>query len=93
MCEDSLEGFSWMKKNQNIRDLDDKLEKNWDFSRELQFWEINDHKLTMNGTEVETGESFPAFYFPITRDLEFKRIWVGISPIENAATLYLPEEH
>jgi len=72
-----------------------RLMKNWEFTRPLQLWEIQETSLKLMGREAEDGERFVGLSIPHdgleTETLPIQ-IWVDLDETAKTALLYLPSE-
>lgn len=74
-----------------------RLMRNWEFTRPLQLWEIQETSLKMMGRETEAGERFVGLSIPHdgvgieATELPIQ-IWVETDETAQAAMLYLPSE-
>ncbi len=72
-----------------------RLMKNWDFTRPLQLWEIQETSLKLMGREAEDGERFVGLSIPhdgLEREALPIQIWVDLDETAKTALLYLPSE-
>lgn len=71
-----------------------RLMKNWEFTRPLQLWEIRETSLNLMGRQAEDGERFVGLSIPhqgVESELPIQ-IWVDVDEAAQTAMLYLPEE-
>jgi hypothetical protein len=71
-----------------------RLMKNWDFTRPLQLWEIKDTSMNLMGRQAEDGERFVGLSIPhdgVESELPIQ-IWVDVDEEAKTAILYLPSE-
>mgnify|MGYP006429643537 CR=1 FL=1 len=71
-----------------------RLMKNWDFTRPLQLWEIKDTSMNLMGRQAEDGERFVGLSIPhdgVETELPIQ-IWVDVDEEAKTAILYLPSE-
>lgn len=71
-----------------------RLMKNWSFTRPLQLWEIQETSLNLMGREAEDGERFVGLSIPhqgVETELPIQ-IWVETDEQAETALLYLPSE-
>ncbi|MDR9402342.1 MAG: hypothetical protein RI580_02785 [Halothece sp. Uz-M2-17] len=89
-AEDGMEELRHFIKFQNQQ----RLMKNWNFTRPLQLWEIEDNSLNLMGRQAEDGESFVGLSIPhngVEAELPIQ-IWVEADEEAQTAMLYLPSE-
>lgn len=89
-AEDGMEELRNFIKRPNQQ----KLMRNWKFTRPLQLWEIRENSLNLMGRQSEDGERFIGLSIPhdgveIEQPIQ---IWVETDETAKKATLYLQEQ-
>lgn len=72
-----------------------RLMKNWDFTRPLQLWEIQETSLKLIGRQAQDGERFVGLSIPhdgVETEALPIQIWVDLDETAQTALLYLPSE-
>lgn len=83
-------------KNLQLEKIDEKnLSENWDFTRVLQFWEMENNRLILLGSFEKTGDHFNAIETVINNitNQEKLKVWAAIEPDFQRGTLMLPEDY